>query len=103
MDKLEISIGKQVVCISDNWKITVENPGRIPKVHDVFTITEIMDDNFFHNQLFLVFEENYTIDKRTNLPVQWQATCFRPCKKTDISIFTSILNKTPKEIVENVS
>ena len=91
-------IGQKVVCIQDVWvsgEPTQEPPGIIkPSVGDVLTIREMVRQD---GVLYFKFAEIHNKPFGGYLETVFEAIGFRPVveKKTDISVFTAMLNKSP--------
>ncbi len=91
-------IGQQVVCINDDWtKIPIsllKIEGSLPFKNQILTIKDIKKFPKHNDALGLSFNEIYVSWKSVYSGEGfWNATHFRPVKKTDISIFTEMLNK----------
>ena len=93
-------IGQQVVCIKDTWwlveGITFK---QLPIAGSVYTIRGFLPNSLFTNLetgLGLYFEEIYCSINLYNQECAWDSRCFRPVKKTDISIFTQMLKPIDK-------
>lgn len=89
-------IGQKVVCVYDGWN----RPSRgeiFPKVGNVYTIRDIIAGRFNPQNTYLRLVEivnpviQYDLDRAE---AQFNVEAFRPAveRKTDISIFTKILD-----------
>jgi hypothetical protein len=106
MSQSEIGIGTTVVCIDDDWQTI--NPGvRYPYKGEILTVREIERGREPHtaNLIGLYFVEivnpmmmyyGYMSAEQS-----FESSSFRPVRKTDISVFTELL-ETPPLIVELV-
>lgn len=99
-----IDIGSKVVCISDNWDTTYRNIVKhFPIKGNIYTVRG-MEKSF--EEIGLIFEEFANETKNPFLffkEYSFDIKCFRPVKKTDISIFEEMLRSTPMNIGVNIS
>lgn len=96
-----IGRGTQVVCIIDDWDAE-EYPITCPKINQIYTVREIRLTPEDQVQCSILLEEI------RNEVMQWK-TCacephfdirgFRPVKKTDISMFNSMLAPQEMELL----
>jgi hypothetical protein len=98
-------IGMKVVCVNDEWKDAngIEIPGiylvHMPIKNCVYTIRGIVPNLFLDGSAGLTFKEIALITgPNISGGEEYSARCFRPVieKKTDISIFTRILDDVSK-------
>ena len=83
-------IGQQVVCIFDKWENVhpqIPVKGRIYTVRGACAVARQ-----FHGETYLLFEEvRNPIDPYWRVEPSFRWDCFRPLRKTDISVFTEML------------
>jgi len=88
------NVGDKVVCIKDDWKNEwyPNTPCAGPKSGDVVTIADIVP---LRDTVFLALFEDIQGD-------YYEADGFRPVqpRKTDISVFTDMLNTAPVKETE---
>lgn len=107
--------GVRCVCIEDHWaEIRVGGdtvPTRLPMLGEVLTIHDVQPDCQVRiggatfgdlNETYLSFVEipsSQTAGLLTVHGLGWIASAFRPLleRKTDISVFTEILNRAPAD------
>ncbi|WP_162918508.1 hypothetical protein [Taklimakanibacter deserti] len=83
-------VGMEVVCIKDKWNTVAEGH---PKKGDVATVTGI-----YPHTNGLIKCDHISL---AEFPAKYAIVFFRPVVRTDISIFTAMLDKAPKrEVVD---
>lgn len=101
-------VGQKVVCIDDTHWDTRKGE-KTPKINQIYTIREIVDDPYSPKPFQVAFRFEEIVNKleeylggRTEKAFRERR--FKPLEenKTDISIFTEMLNKTPTEGCENL-
>lgn len=100
---IEFAIGKHVVCVHDRWNVEAVGE-RLPFKGEILTIRDIMIDNnpAKVDTLFFRFVEIVNpVRIEFTGEISFARINFRPVRKTDISIFTEML-ETPPLIVELV-
>lgn len=96
---VEFDIGKMVVCINDTWVQERRYGERMPYKGQVLTIRSI-EINSEDDRPYLRFEE--IVNPIAEYPsgtheCRFLAFQFRPVRKTDISVFTELLETPPLE------
>jgi hypothetical protein len=100
----EFDIGVQVVCLKSGWDVSPAAGERFPVKGDILTIREIIIDNAPEksDSIFFRFVEiSNPIRIEFTGEISFARIWFRPVRKTDISVFTELL-ETPPLIVELV-
>jgi hypothetical protein len=86
-----------VVCIFDDWNVQDENPK--PVKGCIYTVREVYWCIFVRN-VGLHFEELRMIRMAFDgSEPGFNSSCFRPVRRTDISVLRSLLVTPPKELV----
>lgn len=110
---LDFLVGQQVVCVDDKFKMGGYGHEIHPKEKSVYTIRHIGEhpDPKFKDSPSCLLEEivnpecNYSCGDgivRKYEPF-FALRRFKPCKKTDISVFTAMLNPTPIEVLKEMA
>jgi hypothetical protein len=92
-------VGQKVACIRNDWN-SDDPPGwapptlnrALPQVGEVFTICGLREDGFLN------LEEMWIVGRDAGDTISFDWAAFRPLieKKTDISVFTKILDDVSK-------
>lgn len=91
-------VGQKVVCIDDDWCVVVGNPANNAGPHPVNGEVHVV------SAIALVDDVEYLYLSGFPAHVSYDAMAFRPIveKKTDISVFTALLNPSPSKVIERV-
>jgi hypothetical protein len=98
VSQAEIGIGAQVVCVIDDW--IVRNPGlRYPYKGEILTVRDcVVGIPGRHDLVGLLFVEIVNPARKYSdgtAEQSFESGCFRPVRKTDISVFTELLETPP--------
>lgn len=94
---MSFHIGQQVVCIKDFHRIPARFPHlKIPQKGSIYTIREFCPEKDINGNIGLYLEEIINTEPVLFLSSTMREACFgashfRPVRKTDISIFTAML------------
>jgi hypothetical protein len=97
-------VGQRVECIDDGWRRPNPWVTRFPKKSEIFTIREIFISKDDGRTQCLRLDEIQCGVCRLGNEVGFEASSFRPIveRKTDISIFESLLNPANHKQLEGV-
>jgi hypothetical protein len=91
---IEFEVGKQVVCIKDNWQCQFDHRITMPIKDGIYTIREINADGEIAFRFEEILNPVITFWDCTVEP-SFKAYCFRPVRTTNIDVFTEMLNPSP--------
>jgi hypothetical protein len=98
--KCDFVVGDKVVCIDDFEPCRQSEVEQLPKLNEIYTVQEVIEaDGEIWITLVEIQNQIVRIDSFTIEDYSFLHTCFRKVQKhkTDISVFTAMLNKTPAQ------
>ena len=99
------AIGQDVVCIDDDWRFAPGLPANrtqpLPRKKCIYRVTGA---SAAYGVLFIELEEfpPYRLPTGRLRRRQFDSNCFRPVKRTDISVFTALLKPAPARCQESL-